>query len=71
VVLFVSRALVACFVLVASTANAQDMKQLVGVAPGEMMPEVEASVSNANEGQADRSRHFVQGKSRKFLRAND
>ncbi len=43
---FISRALVACFVLIASTADAQDIKQLVGVAPGEVMPEVEASASN-------------------------
>lgn len=45
-ILFVSRVLVACFVLAASTANAQDIKQLIGVVPGEVMPEVEASVSN-------------------------
>jgi hypothetical protein len=41
-----SRAMVACFVLVASTASAQDIKELVGVVPGEVMPEVEASASN-------------------------
>ncbi len=45
-VVFVIRSLVTCFVLVASTANAQDIKEFVGVVPGEAMPEVEASASD-------------------------
>lgn len=43
---FLRWTVVAGFIAVANAAIAQDIKQLVGVAPGEVMAEVEASASN-------------------------
>lgn len=43
---FTCRVVIGVLALAASAANSQDIKQLVGVVPGEFMPEVEASASN-------------------------